>query len=84
MDLKRMFGDKYLVTLDESWDAETPENRAEFLRQGRTVRYCEIKGRCGTVYPYSGPTSAVSFPPRRRSPLDEAHGFRADASTTCR
>ena len=34
MDLKQMFGHKYWVTLDESWSAETPKNRAEFEKAG--------------------------------------------------
>ena len=30
MDLNQMFGGGYLITLDESWGAETPENQAGF------------------------------------------------------
>jgi len=59
MDLKQLFGDKYLVTLDESWEAETPQNRAEFQANDEEKFYYEIKGKCGTVYPYSKTQVAV-------------------------
>ena len=96
MDLKRMFGDKYIITLDESWDAETPENRAEFKAKGEEWWYYEIKGKCGTVYPYSETQIAVVLPTRTARRLvklmgseltllqhaDDAMCYKADAKHT--
>ncbi len=59
MDLKAMFGDKYAVSLEESWKAETPANRREFLKNNQQWRYFEIKGKYGVVYLYSKDTLAV-------------------------
>jgi hypothetical protein len=64
MDLKQLFGHKYLVTMEESWTAETPENRAEFEDNGDRWRYYELKGKSGMVYPYSETQIAVVLPTR--------------------
>jgi len=64
MDLNKMFGHKYQVTLDESWDAERTETRAELQAMSDGWRYQEIKGKCGTVYPYSETQIAVVLPTR--------------------
>jgi hypothetical protein len=53
VDLKKTFGHKYEISLDPSWEAETPENRAEFLVKSEEIFYYEIRGRCGMVYAYS-------------------------------
>ncbi len=53
MDLQKSFGDRYRVRLDESWNAESRENRREFLAGGEQWRYFEIRGKHGMVYPYS-------------------------------
>jgi hypothetical protein len=93
MDLNLMFGDRYEVSLDESWDAETPENRVEFLAKGEKWWYYEIKGKCGTVYPYSETQIAVVLPTRTARRLvklmgseltllqhaDDAMCYKADA-----
>jgi hypothetical protein len=96
MDLKKIFGDKYMVTLDESWESETPENRTEFLAKGKEVWYYEIKGRRGTIYPYSDTHIAVVLPTRSARRLvnlmgselillqhaDDAMCFKADVQHT--
>jgi hypothetical protein len=64
MDLRKMFGDRYLVTMEESWGAELPENRDELQAMADGWRYQEIKGKCGTVYPYSETQIAVVLPTR--------------------
>jgi len=64
MDLLTMFGDRYLVTMEESWGAERPETRAELQAMSDGWRYQEIKGRCGMVYPYSETQIAVVLPTR--------------------
>jgi hypothetical protein len=64
MDLNKLFGKRYVVTLDPSWDAETPENRAEFLAAGDLWWYYEIKGQCGMAYPYNRISIAVILPTR--------------------
>lgn len=64
MDLREMFGDRYLVTMEESWASERQENRTEFEAAGESWRYAEIKGRCGTVYPYSATQVAAVLPTR--------------------
>src|ERR1019366_5225627 len=64
MDLREMFGDRYLVTMEESWGAELPETRAEFQAMSDGWRYQEIKGKCGMVYPYSEAQIAVVLPTR--------------------
>ena len=64
MNLREMFGDRYLVTMEESWDAEMPENRAEFQAMSDDWRYQEIKGKCGMAYPYSETQIAVVLPNR--------------------
>jgi hypothetical protein len=64
MDLKKSFGNRYVVAMDASWEAETPEHRAEFLAKGDEVYYYEIKGRCGMVYLYSKTMIAVVLPTR--------------------
>jgi len=74
VDLNQMFGDKYLVTIEESWGAETSENRAEFQAQGSQWWYWEIKGRRGTVYPYSETQVAVVLPVRAASRLVKLMG----------
>ncbi len=53
MDLKEMFGHRYVVTLDESWEAEKPEHRTEFEAKGNVWWYYEIKGKHGRVHPHS-------------------------------
>lgn len=75
-----MFGGKYVITLDESWDAETPANRAEFLAKNEVWWYYEIKGRCGTAYPFSETEVAVVLPARA------AHGYGLSVSflASCR
>ncbi len=74
MDLVKMFGDKYHVTQDESWEAETPANRVEFLAKGDEVWYYEIKGKRGTVYPYSQTQVAVVLPTRAARRLVQLMG----------
>jgi len=64
MDLKEMFGHRYVVTLDESWGAESPENRAEFEAQGAIWWYYEIKGKYGMVYPHGESIIAARVTPR--------------------
>ena len=64
MDLNKLFGKRYVVTLDPSWDAESPENRAESRPEDVPWHYHEIKGRCGMVYPYSETQIAVVLPTR--------------------
>jgi len=64
MDLKKIFGVRYIITMDESWEAETPDNRAEYLAKGDEVYYYEIKGRCGMVYLYSKTMIAVTLSTR--------------------
>ena len=53
MDLKKMLGDRYVIRMDESWDAEKPENRAEFEANNEKKWYYQIQGRYGMIYPYS-------------------------------
>jgi hypothetical protein len=59
-----MFGDRYLVTMEESWGAERAETRTEFQAMSDGWRYQEIKGKCGMVYPYSETKIAVVLPTR--------------------
>ena len=94
MNLKAMFGRRYVVTMDTSLDAETPENRAEFRAKGEDIYYQEIKGRCGTVYNYSKTQVAIVLPTRAARRLamllgsaltllqhaDDAMCYKADAS----
>jgi len=96
MDLKKLFGHKYEISLDPSWDAETPENRVEFLTQGEQWWYYEIRGKCGTIYPFSATTIAVTLPTRaarrlmklmgseltRTQHADDAMTFKTDAKHT--
>ena len=96
MDLNKMFGHKYLVTLDESWDAETPDNRAEFLANGEKLWYYEIRGKRGWVYPHNETKLAVVLPTRAARRLMKLMGaelvllqhadaemcFKADAKHT--
>jgi len=93
MDLREMFGDRYLVTMEESWGAERPEIRAELQAMSDGWRYQEIKGMCGTVYPYSETQIAVVLPTRAARRLlklmgpeltllqhaDDERCYRADA-----
>jgi hypothetical protein len=64
MNLKTMFGRQYVVTLEESCVVETPENQAEARDDEEDWAYQEIKGKCGTVYPYSEAQIAVVLPTR--------------------
>lgn len=48
MNLKQLYGKRYRVTLDESWEHEKEEGKS--LNEWR---YHEIKGKFGTLYPYS-------------------------------
>lgn len=50
IDLMKLFGKRYRVTMDESWNAETSENRSEWSKNGEIAWYYEIKGRRGTLY----------------------------------
>lgn len=50
IDLMKLYGKRYRVTLDESWDAETAENRKEFTDKGEKPWYYEIVGRRGKLY----------------------------------
>src|SRR5258708_2335764 len=59
MDLQKLHGDRQVISLDESWMAETRENRREFLSMGDQWKYFEILGRYGKVYPYSEEIAAV-------------------------
>ena len=59
MDLMAMFGLRYVVTVDESWMAETRANRREFLAKGEQRWYFRIQGKYGEVYPYAEDTVAV-------------------------
>jgi len=74
MNLKTMFGGRYVVTMDESWEAETPENRAEFLAKQEQWWYWEIRGKCGWVYPYGETQIAVLLPTRAARRLDKLMG----------
>jgi len=59
MDLRVIFGHRYVVSLDESWMAEPRANRREFLAKGEQRWYFRIQGKCGEVYPYAEDTVAV-------------------------
>ena len=83
MDLKQMFGYRYLITLDESWEAETPENRAEFRAQGEEWWYWQIEGRRGTIYPFNASTIAVDVTPRRARRLEALLGAALTLHTRC-
>lgn len=61
MNLKQLVGERYRVTMDESWSAETPENRTEFRKSGEEWRYQEIKGKYGLIYPYNEDFLSVSL-----------------------
>ena len=74
MNLKQMFGDEYVVTMDESWDSETTENRSEFRSKDDEWWYFEIKGKRGMVYPYSETDIAVVLPTRAARCLAKAMG----------
>lgn len=56
MDLKRMFGDRFRVTLDPSFMAEREKGKT-----AEVWRYHEIHGRYGMVYPFSADQAAVYF-----------------------
>jgi hypothetical protein len=64
MNLELMFSKRYVVTMEGSWDAETPVNRAEFLEHGEGWRYQEISGKRGWVYTFSESELAVVLPTR--------------------
>ena len=64
MNLKQLVGDRCRVTMDESWSAETPENRTEFRNNGEEWRYQEIKGKYGLIYPYDQDFLSVSLTPK--------------------
>lgn len=96
MDLHKMFGDRYVVTMEESWGAERPETCAELQAMSDSWRYQEIKGKCGLVYPYSETQIAVVLPTRAARRLlrlmgteltllqhaDDVRCFRADVKHT--
>lgn len=50
IDLMKLYGKKYKVTMDESWDAENPDNRTEWKANGEIAWYYEIRGRRGMIY----------------------------------
>lgn len=51
IDLMKLYGKKYRVTMDESWDAENPDNRTEWKANGEIAWYYEIVGKRGKLYP---------------------------------
>lgn len=56
MDLKAKYGKKYRVTTEDSFEQETDtESRRE------RWRYYEIRGKHGSVFPYSFDKLAVTF-----------------------
>jgi len=64
MDLKKMFGRRYVVTMEEGWheDSLNTCNHAGIFDD--RWRYAEIKGKCGRLYPYSETDLAVVLPTR--------------------
>ena len=83
LDLKAMFGNQYVVTMDASWDAETPENRSEFRARGKQWWYYEIKGHRGTIYPFNASTIVVDVTRRRASQLEALLGLALVPHTRC-
>src|ERR1041385_3511331 len=64
MNLRGLAGDRYVVSMDESWKAETAKNRMEFKANGEEWWYQEVRGKLGVIYPASESMIAVSLVPR--------------------
>jgi hypothetical protein len=56
MNLKQLYGSKYRVTTDPSYDAEKEDGKTQWQ-----WRYHEIIGKYGTLYPFSENQLAVRF-----------------------
>jgi hypothetical protein len=83
MDLKKIYGHKYEIAMDPSWDAETPENRAEFLAKGEQWWYYELRGQRGMVYPFNASTLAVYVTPRTARRLERLLGPALTVHVRC-
>jgi len=93
MDLRTMFGDRYVVTMEGGLEVETAGSRPDSEGDDVSWRYTEIKGKRGMVYPYSETQVAVVLPTRAAHRLmklmgseltllqhaDDAMCFKADA-----
>ena len=74
MDLSEMFGGRYVVSRDDSWAAETSENRGEFRAKGEGWWYWKVRGQRGTVYPFNATNLAVDVTSRRARQLEALLG----------
>lgn len=64
INLKEKFGKRFKVTMDESWDAEIPENKALWKKNGEIAWYYEIHGKWGHIYPQKENAFAIGISPR--------------------
>ena len=64
INLQEKYGKRYKVTMDESWNAESSENRAEWKANGEIAWYYEIKGKRGTLYMQKENACALEMTPQ--------------------
>lgn len=50
INLKEVYGKRYKIEVDPSWDAETTENRTWFRQHGEEPYYFELVGKYGRLY----------------------------------
>ena len=72
INLREVYGKRYKIGIDPSWDAETPENRTWCRQHGEELYYYELLGKHGQLYNHSDTHLQMWIKPRLGSRLYRA------------